>query len=262
MKIHGSTDPLRPSRSAMNKDGRTAEKGNVSAVETVKLSGLPQRFAKVVKEAQVPNAVFDQSRVNAIKDAIRKGDFKVDSKVVAEHLLQGRRIRRQERLSMASEQELYAALAEALEHEARHLAQLIDLLKEERKDLVESTSERISQIAAEKMHRIQALDNYAARRSLLLDLLGCQANAEGMQAAIGCAGEKTKHLRKLWETVGERATAARDINDLNGALIRARLNSVQGRLSELHRAAQHGDGLYGADGLARAAAMSRPLGEV
>lgn len=163
---------------------------------------------------------------------------------------------------MTNEHDLYAALNEALEHEARHLAQLIDLLKEERKDLVDSSSDRIGSIAGEKMHRIQALDNYAARRSTLLDQLGFKATAEGMQAAIGCAGVHSKSLRRLWESVGERATAARDINDLNGALIRARLNSVQGRLSELHRAARQGDGLYGSDGLARAAALSRPIGEV
>lgn len=164
---------------------------------------------------------------------------------------------------MGSEQDLFKALAEALEHESRHLAQLIDLLKEERKDLVETTSDRIGVIAGEKMHRIQALDNYAARRSVLLNQLGCTPSAEGMQQAIGRAGGSlSKSLHKLWQAVGERATAARDINDLNGALIRARLNSVQGRLSELHRAAQQGDGLYGSDGLARAAALSRPLGEV
>ena len=164
---------------------------------------------------------------------------------------------------MASEQELLQALSEALEHESRHLAQLIDLLKEERKDLVEATSDRIGVIAGEKMHRIQALDNYAARRSVLLNQLGCTPNAEGMQQAIGRAGSMSKSLFKLWQTVGERATAARDINDLNGSLIRARLNTVQGRLAELHRAAKQGDGgLYGADGLARAAALSRPLGEV
>lgn len=162
----------------------------------------------------------------------------------------------------AAERELYQALSEALEHEALHLAQLIDLLKEERKDLVEATGDRIGHIAAEKMNRIQALDTYAARRSALLEQLGFNPNADGMQAAIGCAGEAAKQMRATWQRVGERAIAARDLNDLNGSLIRARLSSVQGRLTELQRAAQQGEGLYGADGLARAAALSRPLGEV
>jgi flagellar biosynthesis/type III secretory pathway chaperone len=163
---------------------------------------------------------------------------------------------------MAAERDLYKDLGEALEHEARHLAQLIDLLKEERKDLIEATGERIGLIAAEKMNRIQALDTYAARRTLLLEQLGFNTNADGMQAAIGCAGPLAKHMRAQWQSVGERAVAARDLNDLNGSLIRARLSNVQGRLSELHRAAQQGEGLYGADGLSRAAALSRPLGEV
>ena len=163
---------------------------------------------------------------------------------------------------MAAERELYEALSEALQHEALHLAQLIDLLKEERKDLVEVTGDRIGHIAAEKMNRIQALDTYAARRGELLEQLGFDTSADGMQAAIAAAGAAAKQMRAQWRSVGERAVAARDLNDLNGSLIRARLSSVQGRLTELHRAAQQGEGLYGADGLSRAAALSRPLGEV
>ena len=88
MKINGSTDPLRLNSASTGKGEKATEKSSASAAETVKLSGLPPHLAKLVEDAQAPNAVFDQSRVDTIKDAIRNGDFKVDSKVVAERLLQ------------------------------------------------------------------------------------------------------------------------------------------------------------------------------
>ena len=88
MKINGNSDPLRLNGNSPAGKGKTAEKTESAPADTVKLSGLPAQLAKLVEEAQSPNAVFDQSRVDAIKDAIRRGEFKVDSNVVAEKLLQ------------------------------------------------------------------------------------------------------------------------------------------------------------------------------
>lgn len=88
MKINGSSDPLRLNGNAPAGKGKTAEKTDSAPADTVKLSGLPAHLAKLVEEAQAPNAVFDQSRVDAIKDAIRRGEFKVDSNVVADKLIQ------------------------------------------------------------------------------------------------------------------------------------------------------------------------------
>lgn len=89
MKINGSSDPLRLNTGTTPaKSNKTGEKAESGAADTVKLSGLPAQLAKLVEEAQAPNAVFDQSRVDAIKDALRRGEFKVDSNVVAERLIQ------------------------------------------------------------------------------------------------------------------------------------------------------------------------------
>ena len=154
-------------------------------------------------------------------------------------------------------------LAEVLEHEALHLAQLIDLLQEERGDLISGTEERINQLAAEKLHRIQALDTYAARRNALLAELGLAQSSDGMAGAVASAGELAPRMQALWSKVSDRAVVARDLNDLNGNLIRARLSNVEGRLAELHRAAHGaGDALYGADGMAQGGRVSRPLGNV
>lgn len=89
MKINGSPDPLRLNGGTGASKGKATEKaGSGAAAETVQLSSLPAQLAKLIEEAQAPNAVFDQSRVDAIKDALRRGEFKVDSSVVAERLLE------------------------------------------------------------------------------------------------------------------------------------------------------------------------------
>jgi len=155
---------------------------------------------------------------------------------------------------------MYQDLAETLEHESRHLAQLIDLLKEERSDLVAATGDRINQIAAEKLNRIQALDSYSAKRGRLLEQLGFPQTADGMAGAVANGEGLRPRLQALWNSVSERAVVARDLNDLNGTLIRARLNSVQGRLAQLQRSAAGGEALYGSDGMSKGPAVSRSLG--
>jgi flagellar biosynthesis/type III secretory pathway chaperone len=162
---------------------------------------------------------------------------------------------------MTIEHTSYEALAEVLEHESRHIAQLIDLLKAERGDLIEAPSERINHIAAEKLNRIQALDTYAAKRGALLAGLGFAQSADGMASAVAASGPLRERMQALWKRVAERAVVARDLNDLNGTLIRARLSNVQGRLAQLQRSAGS-ETLYGADGLSHAGSVSRPLGNV
>ena len=89
MKINGSSDPLRLNQAPTpGKGGKASESGSAAPTETVQLSGVAAQLAKLVDDAQAPNAVFDQSRVDAIKDAMRRGEFKVDSEVVADRLIQ------------------------------------------------------------------------------------------------------------------------------------------------------------------------------
>jgi negative regulator of flagellin synthesis FlgM len=87
MKINGSSDPLRIDRSSTPAAGGTksADKAG-STPDTVQLSGLAAQLARLVDEN--PGASFDQARVDAIKNAIRSGEFHVDSGVVADRLLQ------------------------------------------------------------------------------------------------------------------------------------------------------------------------------
>lgn len=163
---------------------------------------------------------------------------------------------------MTTAQPPCAALAETLEHEARHIAQLIDLLEAERTALVGAPNDDVQRIAAEKLVRIQALDTYAARRAALLTESGYARSADGMNGAIAASGPLRARMQKLWAQVVVSAATARDLNELNGALIRTRLTSVQDRLARLQQPIGNPSALYGADGLAHAGGISRPLGNV
>ena len=87
MKINGSTDPFRgvdrPTTSGAG--AKAADKAAAGGLESVQLSGLADQLAKLMDQ---PGAVFDQAKVDAIKDALVRGEFKVDSGVVADKLLQ------------------------------------------------------------------------------------------------------------------------------------------------------------------------------
>lgn len=89
MKINANSDPLRidrPTTSATGDAKQPDKAGAPSTPETVQLSGMAAQLAKLADEQ--PGASFDQARVDAIKDAIRAGQFRVDSDVVADRLLQ------------------------------------------------------------------------------------------------------------------------------------------------------------------------------
>lgn len=87
MKINGNSDPLRFDRTTAPAAGgaKPAEKA-AGGGATVQLSGVAEQLARLVNEG--PSGVYDQTRVDAIKDALARGEFRVDSEIVADRLLQ------------------------------------------------------------------------------------------------------------------------------------------------------------------------------
>jgi len=87
MKINGNSDPLRFDRTASPAgSGAKPAAPTAGSAATVQLSGVAEQLARLASEG--PNGVYDQARVDAIKDAIQRGEFRVDSEVVADRLLQ------------------------------------------------------------------------------------------------------------------------------------------------------------------------------
>ena len=90
MKINGNSDPLRIDRPG-TPAASSAKPADIAILShpdfaAAKLSGLSGQLAKLADEQST--AVYDQGRVDSIKDAIRRGEFRVDSDVVADRLLQ------------------------------------------------------------------------------------------------------------------------------------------------------------------------------
>ena len=153
----------------------------------------------------------------------------------------------------------HTVLAAELEHEHRHLCAMVELLEVEQHVLVEGNdAERLSTLAAEKISQIRTLELYAARIAAFLRAQGYADDARGLAECIAAA-PKSLDLVELRVKVAEKAREARQLNILNGALIEARLDSVQGRAAKL--AGARTGTTDGADG-AMLVAASRALGAV
>lgn len=89
MKIHGSTDALRPERTGSGKtDAARPATGKPNAESaSVSLSDLASRLQSLESE-MAAGAPFDAARVDEIKQAIRDGQFTVNAEVVADRIIE------------------------------------------------------------------------------------------------------------------------------------------------------------------------------
>jgi flagellar biosynthesis/type III secretory pathway chaperone len=153
------------------------------------------------------------------------------------------------------------ALLTELDLELMHVKQMVGLLEEEQRELIAGRVERLEAIASEKLAQSRALELYASRRAALLSAQGFSADARGLMACAHSAGVRGQVLRDAWVRVAETATEARQLNEQNGALIRLRLASVDGRLAHLE-AAVGGATVYAADGRTSGVPPQRAFGQV
>lgn len=154
-----------------------------------------------------------------------------------------------------------AALREEINLELRHLGQMVALLEEEQRDLVAGRTDRLEAIAAEKLVQARALDLYAERRARLLAARGLGPDARAAAGRAEAGGPHHGRLRELVDALAAAAAEARHLNAQNGALIRLRLATVDGRLAQLHGAGG-APAVYAADGRAHGLSSPRLLGEV
>jgi flagellar biosynthesis protein FlgN len=155
----------------------------------------------------------------------------------------------------------FAALLLEMDLELMHVKQMVALLEEEQRELVAGRVDRLEPLAAEKLVQSRALDLYATRRGAFLRAQGFSADARGLEACAKQAGARGRGLCEAWARVVEVAAEARHLNEQNGALIRLRLASVDGRLAHLE-AACGGASVYSADGRASGSPPQRAFGQV
>jgi flagella synthesis protein FlgN len=145
----------------------------------------------------------------------------------------------------------------ALEQERRRVREFLDLLEREQSSLVAGDHEHLMAYTEQKAARILELRRYSDSRSRLLASHGLRADKDGMSAWI--EEHANDSARRVWDEIKVLAAKVRAINEINGALVEARLKQNQASIAALQAATRDGAG-YGPDGGPRmSTAHSRKL---
>ncbi len=147
------------------------------------------------------------------------------------------------------------SLAEVIAAEAGVVTAFVALLKEEQEVLTAGNADALPGIAERKTATAQQLTPLAAARNAELSRQGLAADRAGMEAWLAShPGDRT--VKQSWEKLQALTAEAKELNRLNGELIRLRMQHNT-QLLETLLAATHRQDLYGADGQAAQATSRR-----
>ncbi|MDE2289970.1 flagella synthesis protein FlgN [Pandoraea sp.] len=135
-------------------------------------------------------------------------------------------------------QDLLSAIAN--EHAA--VAVFAAVLDEEQQALVAGSLEPLPALTERKAQLVAELAGHGRDRDRRLHEMGFGAGRAGGEAAAACDPE----IGQAWAELLALAAVAKRNNDINGSLIRTRLNYTQRALAALNVGA--GEPLYGPDG--------------
>jgi len=145
-----------------------------------------------------------------------------------------------------------------LEQERDRVSEFLGLLQQEQSALVAGDHDELMSFTEQKAARILDLRRFSDARSRLLASHGLRADKDGMSAWIERHGDES--IRRLWDEIKSLAAQVRATNEINGALVAARLKHNQAAIAALQSAAQNRSGVYGPDGGTRlTASTSRAL---
>ena len=145
----------------------------------------------------------------------------------------------------------YAAV---LEQERERVREFLELLEQEQAALVAGDHDDLMAFTEQKAARILDLRRISDARSHLLASHGLRADKDGMSAWIERHGDEP--IRRLWDEIRTLAAQVRAANEINGALVSARLKHNQASIAALQTAARNGCGVYGPDGGTRLTAST------
>jgi flagellar biosynthesis/type III secretory pathway chaperone len=132
-------------------------------------------------------------------------------------------------MSLTAPANPFAALVREFALELMHLKQMIALAEDEHRDLVAGDTSRLDAIASEKLVQLRALELYRAQRAAYLAAQGFTADASGLAACTVSAGSRGRELTTAWKRVADALAELHDLNEENGALLRARLAKAGGQ---------------------------------
>jgi flagella synthesis protein FlgN len=147
-----------------------------------------------------------------------------------------------------------------LVEEAAQLRDFLVLLEKEQQALAGGDLEKLLPLAAEKNRSFAALSQLGEARGRALMAAGLAASRQGMESWLAQHPDAGK-ARRDWQAFLDLADRARNLNQINGGLIAARLAHNQQALATLMAAANQA-ALYGPDGQARPLGSGRSLGSV
>lgn len=134
---------------------------------------------------------------------------------------------------------------QVLEQERTRVQEFLRLLEREQTALVEGEHEHLMAFTEQKAAQILELRRISDSRSRLLVQQGLRADKDGMSAWIEQHADA--EARRIWDDIKVLAAKVRATNEINGALVAARLKHNQAAITALQTAART-SGVYGPDG--------------
>lgn len=146
-----------------------------------------------------------------------------------------------------------------LHAEASAFGDFLGLLREEAMALETRDIDAVVQLSTAKTQRVAVLNALAARRVAFLAASGFAADRDGMLRWLETdGGPERSTLAAAWRALLDTAREAQTLNQANGLLIEARLQTNQRLLAAMGSAPQ--PTLYGPDGQSRSGGPARTLG--
>ncbi len=159
---------------------------------------------------------------------------------------------------MSSSGESYLSV---LLQERERVGEFLALLQREQSALVAGDHDGLMAFTEQKAVRILELRRLSDERSRLLASHGLRADKDGMSGWIERHGDEG--ARRVWDEIKSLAAQVRAANEINGALVAARLKHNQLAITALQSAARSNPGVYGPDGGTRiSGATTRALASV
>lgn len=140
-----------------------------------------------------------------------------------------------------------------LEQERVRVRDFLRLLEREQAALVAGDHDHLMAFTEQKAAQILELRRISDSRSKLLATHGLRADRDGMSAWIEQTADP--QVRRIWDDIKGLAAQVRATNEINGALVAARLKHNQAAITALQAAAKT-SGVYGPDGAARLTASN------
>ena len=139
----------------------------------------------------------------------------------------------------------HTSYVSALSQERSRVRDFLQLLEHEQAALVAGDHDQLMAFTEQKAARILELRRYSDNRSRLLASYGLRPDRDGMSAWIEEHADET--TRRIWDEIKSLAAQVQATNEVNGALVEARLKSNQAAIAAL-QAAANSSAVYGPEG--------------